>query len=65
MIRERDLPPDTRVCNCAGCGVLLLGRTEIETVASLNERELMRWPSIVAGRVKDRPYCAGCLEDLR
>lgn len=38
---------DVKVCNCANCGKELIVREKI---------------SDVAGRIKGRPYCSGCLE---
>ncbi len=45
---------EKKYCNCAQCGVELLG----QDYASLRvEREL-----VVAGRIKDRPYCDKCIQ---
>jgi hypothetical protein len=49
-----------RVCNCAGCGRVLLGRGQhgLMTAAAL---VLGERPGRLAGRHEDRPYCAECL----
>lgn len=47
-----------RVCNCAGCTVLLLGESMKGYPAVI--RRTSR-PQFVAGRVLGRPYCAACI----
>lgn len=48
-----NLPDDAVVTNCAGCGALL----------ACNDRDAkrtgLRQPR---GRIKERPFCAGCLD---
>lgn len=49
-----------RMCNCASCGVEMLGSCEREWALSLPLAERANWPQLVAGRIRDRPYCMGC-----
>jgi hypothetical protein len=53
---------DLKMCNCAGCQKELLSRDHIEFIGSLPEVRRRAMPEFVAGRVSDRPYCDGCLE---
>jgi len=48
------------MCNCASCGVEMLGSCEREWALSLPLAERANWPQLVAGRIRDRPYCMGC-----
>lgn len=49
------LPADAKVCNCATCGALLLAPGQNIKMKNITLPE-------VAGRVRDKPYCEGCLE---
>ncbi len=51
---------DVKVCNCAWCNLLLLGKAEWDYLHENPERYQM-----VAGAVDDRPYCAECLPLIR
>lgn len=55
-----DLPQGLRVCNCAGCRVLLSGVGERQKYM-LRVRVLL--PPEVAGRDGGRPYCGKCLAE--
>lgn len=50
-----DLPDDLRVADCAGCGAVL--------AADRAQADALRCKHLptIAGRIKGRPYCAGCL----
>lgn len=61
MIQESEMPDDCRVLNCAGCGALLMGRSMIEMLGALSREDRKEWPPVVAGRVRDRPYCHYCM----
>ncbi len=56
------LPPDAKVCNCAGCGVLLLGMSMMPWLnESMDSGSQTALPRIVSEVVGGRPYCSGCL----
>ena len=38
----------------------LLGSVEREWALSLSPTERARFPQLVAGRIRERPYCMGC-----
>ncbi len=68
--RKRPAPPkmtaeDVKVCNCADCGVELLGamtKREEASYAKIPEKHLTNLPRVqVAGWVNDRPFCRICL----
>lgn len=52
---------EVRMCNCASCGVEMLGRCELGWYAAATERERKAMPPMTAGRVDGRPYCLRCL----
>ena len=56
-------PDEVRMCNCASCGMELLGSVEREWALSLSPTERARFPQLVAGRIRERPYCMGCFRD--
>lgn len=52
------------VCNCAGCGRQLVAVKDFQRFAVACLRAFNAKPAAlpaVAGRIKERPYCHGCL----
>lgn len=45
-----------RLCNCADCGIVLLGKQRYDRIRPIPERLLF-----VSGRIDGRPYCYRCL----
>ena len=54
---------DVRLCNCAKCGVELVGERMANAVAEgiVELPELYQDHGRVEGRYKGRPYCFGCI----
>lgn len=53
---------DLAVCNCAGCGEVLLGERMASMFLQGLYRALVRIPPPVAKRMDDRPFCARCVK---
>lgn len=51
---------DLTVCNCAGCGAILLGEKMAAMFSQGLYRTLATVPPPVARRLCERPYCAQC-----
>lgn len=49
------LPETAKVCNCRGCGALLLAPNQGIEIKNVTLPE-------VAGKIDGKPYCTGCLE---
>ena len=52
---------EAKTCNCAECGIELLGRCHMIHRALATDEDKAQLPQVVAGRIKNRPYCAKCL----
>lgn len=61
MNNEQTLPLDARVCNCAGCRVLLMRLSEAVRIGL----PPIRTPEPLAGWIDQRPYCFDCLTNER
>ena len=55
------LPNDVKVCNCADCGRLLIGKQSEPWFLAHYDRTNLDYDPVVAGRISDRPYCGDCL----
>lgn len=55
---RRPLNPEWKTCRCAACSCRLFGESMVGVP------ELPTYVPFVAGRVQDRPYCAGCLATI-
>lgn len=51
-------------CDCADCGVMMLGDSWRNWYAGLRPAEQVKHPAPVAARVNDRPYCESCHREL-
>lgn len=65
MARRPCIPySELRVCNCARCGILLLG----ERMAQARDDGLIMFayapPPAVWDRIKGRPYCKACVRKV-
>ena len=66
------IPPDEiGLCNCAGCGIDLLGERTTKRIEKIKDHltrdmpnQFHGLPDPVAGRVKGRPYCSKCLRGV-
>lgn len=58
-----DLHPDVGLLRCADCHRWLVGPMTAARLDAgvIDDLDAMTYPR-VAGRVKDRPYCHGCIE---
>lgn len=65
MIFEQDLPPDLRVCNCAGCRKLLVGYADRQAHKDAHGNSNVSRLELVAERIRDRPYCLACVLEKR
>ena len=54
---------DWKLCNCAGCGRLLISPSQEDAWRKLPADQREKTP-LVAGRILDRPYCPQCLAVL-
>lgn len=54
---------DAKLCNCAACGIVLLGASQRDEYEATPESARESLPELVAGRIRQRPYCAACLEE--
>ena len=57
--RLLDAAPSVRVCNCAGCGTLLVSDDERERKPVAVTKGI----PVLFGRVKGRPLCRPCYGD--
>ncbi len=48
-------------CNCAGCGLEMLGISHSHHVLRLRADARAKLPPLTAGYHNDRPYCAACI----
>lgn len=51
---------DIKMCNCATCRVVLLGKSEEDWYNSLTDLQRRQLPRLLCGRLEDRPYCFVC-----
>jgi hypothetical protein len=51
--------------NCAACRVELIGESGVAALAILPMCQQEHLPRPVAGRIRGRPYCGGCLAEHR
>ena len=56
-----DLPEDVKVCNCASCGCLLLGKNMAAWRCRQKKEVQEELPLVVYGHILGRPYCGPCL----
>ena len=64
---EHKLPPDLRVCNCAGkrpdgdvCNKLLSGEKSVPMLDAMDPADRERMPPLVDTYWLGRPYCGPC-----
>ena len=65
---ENKLPSYAKVCNCARCNRLLLGKEMEEWLkarAIANGTKKNKLPPLIFGRINGRPYCAWCYRCLK
>jgi hypothetical protein len=58
-------PDDVKLCDCADCGRVMLGESMGLWATTLSATQRARWPVLVGGRVRGRPYCHSCLAGKR
>ena len=55
---------NARICDCAGCGQVLLGNNPPQReMILLAGRMGVELPPIVIGKIRGRPYCRDCVVD--
>ena len=63
--RYPGLTLDMKVCDCAGCGELLLSRVHESYFLLLARPQQVVLPPLLFERHEGRPYCGGCAHDRR
>lgn len=59
---EGDWMDRVKLCNCAKCGLEMLGASMSGYFAALPDGQMKNdLPPMVAGRIADRPYCDACI----